>query len=296
MRQPAALKSLVGHRLAMAPPGSVFVGAGDSFAASGIATRLSPMGHAALDPYELIATPALARGRHVYFVSVSGKTASNIAAAKAVRGLAKKTTAVTADARERLVGATDSAIFIPYEVVSRLPGTLSFSLSLLTLLKLAGSRSSCDFSRVHTAAERDAAKVLISDRRSTHFLGNGAAYPACLYSAFKLHEFLGAPAQAWMLEEFGHAGLFALNSGDAVNAFCAFDPLGLAGRLARSLAGSGFRASNITPVGSNPCEQIFYLVFLSQFAALGKAKSKGLLRPYLAGARRKLAMSDSLIY
>lgn len=296
MRQPAALKSLVGRRLATAPAGSVFVGAGDSFAASSIASYLSSMNHIALDPYELVSAPALARGRKVYFVSISGRTASNVAAAKAVKGLAKERTAVTAEAEGKLVEATDSAILIPYRVVPRLPGTLSFSLSLLTLLKLTGRSLNCDFSKLHSTAERHSGTVLFSDRGSTYFLGNGAAYPSCLYSTLKLREILGSPAQAWMLEEFGHAGLFALRGQDTVNISCVFDPLGLGKRMARSLGREGFRASAIAPVGSNPWEQIFYFVFLSQFAVLARAKSLGLEQPYFAQAHRKLAMSDSLIY
>jgi glucosamine 6-phosphate synthetase-like amidotransferase/phosphosugar isomerase protein len=296
MKQPAALKSLAGQSLDAAPAGSVFVGAGDSFAASSIACRVSSAKHLALDPYELITAPVLAKGRNVYFVSVTRKTASNLAAAKAVKGLAKKRLAVTASTEGKLVGATDSAIFIPYKIVPRLPGTLSFSLSLLTLLRLAGTSFNCDFSKIHSVAERRAGRMLLSKRRLTYFLGNGPAFPTCLYSAFKLHEILGEPAQACMLEEFGHASLFALSGEDAVNAFCAFDPLGLGERLTRSLNRDGFRASAIEPVGSNPWEQVFYLVFLSQFAALKRAKLKGLLRPYSAAARKKLTVSDSLIY
>ena len=296
MRQPAALKSLAGQRFGLAPAGSVFVGAGDSFAASSIACRLSSAGHVVLNPYELISAPAFTRGKSVYFVSVSGMTASNVAAAKAVKGLAKERTAITADAGGRLAEATDSTIPIPYGFVPRLPGTLSFSLSLLTLLKLAGDNFSCDFSQIHSMAEHHVSRVLISERKLTHFLGNSAAYPTSLYSALKLHEFLGVPAQACMLEEFAHANLFALNSNDTVNIFCAFDPLGFGEKLASSLNRKGFRASAITPVGSNPWELVFYFVFLSQFAALKGAKLKRLSRPYFALARKKLTISDSLIY
>ena len=296
IRQPAALKSLEGQSIGLAPTGSVFIGAGDSFAASSIACCLSSAGHVALDPYELISAPTLAKGKSVYFVSVSGMTASNVVAAKAVKGLANERIAITADARGRLAEATDSVMLIPYGFVPRLPGTLSFSLSLLTLLKLAGNNFSCDFSLIHSMAERHVGRMLLSGRKLTHFLGNSAAYPACIYSALKLHEFLGVPAKACMLEEFGHADLFSLNGNDAVNVFCAFDPLGLGERLARSLNRKGFRASAITPVGSNSWEQVFYFVFLSQFAALKRAELKGLSRPYFAAARKKLAISDSLIY
>ena len=295
-KQPDALKLQAERHLPEAPVGSLFVGAGDSLAAAGVASFLSPVDHVSLDPYQLISNPMRAKGRSVYFASVSGMTVSNLAASKAVKGLAKERIAVTANERGRLVAATDSAIFIPYQVVPRLPGTLSFSLTLLTLLALAGCRPDCNFSKIHLQARGAVGKIEVPARGCTYLLGNGAAFPLAMYSASKLQEILGAPAQAWMLEEFGHAGLFALGHRDAVNAFCAFDPLALAQRLVRSLKESGFTASAIAPLGSNSCEQVFYLVFLSQYAALRKAKSDGLQRPHFARARKKLAISDSMIY
>jgi fructoselysine-6-P-deglycase FrlB-like protein len=294
--QPASLSAFLEEPLVRAPAGSIIVGAGDSYAASHIASHLSSMRHTALDPYELASSPALALGKTVYFVSVSGRTASNIAAAKAVAGFAKETTAITANPGGGLSDATDGAIFIPYKFSPRLPGTLSFSLSLLALLKLTEGRFACDFARMYSRAERDAGRIVFSERGTTHFLGNGAAFPACLYAALKVCEIMGSAVQCSLLEEFNHSAVFALNRGDAVNIICAFDPLGLGRKLSVSLRGHGFRASAIPAFGSNPQEQIFYFVFLSQLAVLRKAESKGLSRAYFVRAPGKLSISDSLIY
>lgn len=294
--QPAALKAFLHEDVTLAPPGSVFVGAGDGFAASWIASCLSSRKHIAVDPYELVSDPTLAKGRNVYFVSTSGRTSSNVAAARAVRRVAAERTAVTANVRGRLVEATDSAIFIPYKSVPRLSGTLSFSLSLLTLIKLTRGTFSCDFSRMYSRAERDVGEVLLSEKGVTHFLGNGAAFPVGLYSALKVYEILGERAQCSMLEEFNHALLFALDKRDAVNIFGAFDPLDLGERLSRSLQSRGFVASVIPSFGSNPQERIFYFVFLSQLAVVRRARSKGLSQPYFALTPEKLAVSDLMIY
>jgi len=41
---------------------------------------------------------------------------------------------------------------------------------------------------------------------------------------------------------------------------------------------------------------MFYLTFLAQLAALQRAKSAGLSRPYFVTAKSKLTVSDSMIY
>lgn len=295
-RQPDVLGSCLVEALPQAPPGSLFVGAGDSYAASSAACYVSSMRHRALDPYELISAPGIARGRTANFVTVSGNTTASISAARAAEGVAKKRVAITANPRGRILDAVDEVIFIPCEYVPRLPGTLSFSLSLLVLLKLASGRFECDFLGVDSQARRDAKKLLFSDGNSTWFLGNHAAFPVGKYSALKVYEFLGARAQAERLEEFSHAPLFSLQRGDAVNVFCAFDPLGAGQRLEASLRKRGFSARAILPFGSNRFEQLFYLTFLAQRALLQRARSLGLSRPYFVGAKGKLAVSDSMIY
>jgi fructoselysine-6-P-deglycase FrlB-like protein len=295
-RQPEALGSFLGEALPEASPGSLFVGAGDSYSASSAACYLSSMRHLALDPYEVVSAPVIAKGRTAYFVTVSGNTTASISAARAVKGVAKRRVAITANARGRIVGAVDEVIFIPCEYVPRLPGTLSFSLSLLVLLKLVSGRSECDFRRVDSRARRDARKLLFSDGGSTFFLGNAAAFPLGQYAALKVYEFLGARAQSERLEEFSHAPVFSLRKDDAVNVFCAFDPLRAGQRLAASLRRMGFSAKAILPFGSNHFEQVFYLAFLVQLAVLQRARSVGLSRPYFVTAKGKLAVSDSMIY
>ncbi|MGD0145418.1 MAG: hypothetical protein ABSB53_00995 [Nitrososphaerales archaeon] len=295
-RQPEILDSFLSETLPRAPPGSLFVGAGDCYVASSIASYLSSMRHRALDPYELISETGIARGRTTYFVTVSGNTTASISAARAAREVAKRRVAVAANTKGKIIDVVDEVIFIPCEYVPRLPGTLSFSLSLLALLKLTHGRFKCDFARVSSQARRDAKKLEFSDRGMTRFLGNNAAFPIGQYYALKMYEFLGARAQAERLEEFSHAPVFALRRHDAVNIFCAFDPFHVGQSLATSLRRSGFNAAAIPPFGSNSFEQAFYFIFLAQFALLERAKSQGRITPYFVGARSKLAVSDSMIY
>jgi fructoselysine-6-P-deglycase FrlB-like protein len=294
--QPASLAAFLAEGTPAAPSGSLLVGAGDSYAACCIASRQSGLRHFSLDPYELISAPGLARGRTVCFVSVSGMTASNVTAAKAVRGVAEETLAVTANPRGRILKEVDAALFLPHRSVPRLPGTLSFSLSLLALLKLTQEKLNCDFSSAFSRAKGDAGRVLYSRRGVTHFLGNGPILPVCLYSALKAYEVLGAEAQCSLMEEFSHANLFSLKESDAVNLLCSHDPLSLGRRLAKALRTNGFRVAAFGPFGQNEYDQIFYSVFLSQLAIVREARRRKLQRPYFIGAKKRLAVSDSMIY
>ena len=296
LRQPSVLERFLLEGLPRAPAGSLAVGAGDSYAAASAASYLSSMSWTALDPYELSLNPALARRRKVYFVSVSGMTASNLAAAKAVKGIAAERVAVTANPDGRLLDFTDSALFLPHTPSPRLPGTLAFSLSLLALLKLTRRMEPCDFSRVLSEANSDHLRMLFSPAGVSHFIGNGPAYPLCLYASLKTYEVLGGRAQHSQLEEFSHAALFSLKEHDAVNVVCAFDPSAMGPKLAASLSRKGFRTAAIQPRFTGDIEQAFYLTFLSQLAVARQARLRGLKRPYFIGARKKLAVSDSMIY
>jgi len=51
-RQPRILGAYLDEVKSAAPPGSLFVGAGDSYTAANIASRLSSIRHLAIDPYE----------------------------------------------------------------------------------------------------------------------------------------------------------------------------------------------------------------------------------------------------
>jgi len=295
-RQPRILGAYLDEVKSAAPPGSLFVGAGDSYTAANIASRLSSIRHLAIDPYELISEEEVAAGKTVYFVTVSGNTASGISAAKAAKGIAERRIAITANAKGKIADVVDKVIFIPYDYVPKLPGMLSFSLSLLTLLKLSSGPLECDFHRVDIQAKRDSRKLLFSDFGTTYLLGNSAAFPIGQYSALKISEVLGARAQAERLEEFAHAPIFSISKSDVINIFCAFDSLHVGQKLANSLNKRGFEATAIPSYGSNRFERVFYLIFLAQLAVLQKAKSLGRSRPYFVGAKGKLAVSDSMIY
>ena len=249
----------------------------------------------ALDPYVLASTPELADGADVYFVSVSGRTTSNALAAEKVRRRARRTTALTAVVESRLAKVTDCVVRLPMEYRPRAPGILSFSLSLLAVLKIAGVDSPSDFGRALISARKERLGFARAGG-TTYFLGNSLAYPAALYAAAKTYEILGSRAHAELLEEFSHLELFSLGRSDLVNGFACFDPSGLASKLNRALADGGYESRAVRSWGRSPTSQLFHAVFAVQLSVLEAAMERGLTAPRFLSGDGALGASDVMIY
>lgn len=294
-RQPEQLERYAKLSLPGAPDGSIFVGAGDSYAAA-LAGFYGSKGRCiALDPYTLASEPDVSSGVEVFFISVSGRTSSNLRAAAAVRRYALKTTAVTAAERSPLVKITDRVIRLPMDYVPRSPGMLSFALSALAVLKMAGASGTCDFTGAFRKAKADSRRLLLG-KGTTYILGNSLAHAAALYGAAKVYEILGARAHAEVLEEFCHMELFSAMAADSMNVFSAFDPAGMAGKLTKALSKEGYRSALIPTWGRSVLERFFHSVFVAQLWCLAEAERAGLTRPRFLTGTKRLRVSDSMIY
>lgn len=273
----------------------VFVGAGDSYAAGLCASLLAGPRVAALDPYSLSESVEWAKGRRVYIVSVSGQTSSNVELARALRGVASKTTAITCNLASRLAAEADTSVRLPFTPRPRSPGIASFVLSLSAVLKVAGFHQGLDFQRLLSRASAASTAIEMAGPRAvTHLTGNNELYGASLYGAAKVYEMVGGRAQASLLEEFSHTTLFSLAASDRVNIF---QPAGQrkGAILFDRLEDGGFRAS-LLPLEGSRLERLYTAVFALQASAIRTAKSRGFRAPYFLSAREKLSISDELIY
>ncbi len=293
-RQPEALQKFSRSGLPKASPGSIFVGAGDSYAAAMAGFYASGGRCVALDPYSLASAPELAEGVDVFIISVSGRTSANLKAATKVRSLARGTTAITAVGGSPLGERVDEVVVLPMRYVARSPGVLSFSLSLLAVLKIAGEFAECDFRSSFAAALKD--RKAAWGKGTTYFLGNLLGHPAALYAAAKTYEILGARAQPELLEEFSHLELFSMTKSDAVNVFSSFDPSGTSARLGRVLKRQGYEVNVLPSRGETDAEMLFHAVFVSQLSVVARAKELGLSRPRFLASGGKLDASDRMIY
>ena len=293
--QPHILEEFSRSRFPRAERGAILVGAGDSYSAAMSGFFSSGGACVALDPYHLASAPETAKGVDVFLISVSGRTASNLAAARRVRRLASRTIGITSDDGSELAGLVDEVVRLPMRYVPRAPGLLSYSLSLLAVLKIAGREERCDFEGAYAAAQKDDGSMGWANG-TTYFLGNSLAYPAAMYAAAKTYEFFGARAHPQLLEEFSHLELFSLGHSDVVNVFSAFDPLGGSGKLAGALARQGYESHLVPGRGTSKTEQLFHAVFATQLSVLRRAGKLGLSAPGFLAAAERLAVSDSMIY
>jgi fructoselysine-6-P-deglycase FrlB-like protein len=293
--QPSKLEKDARRMLPAAPPGAIFVGAGDSYAAALAAQYASDGALRAVDPYVLSTQPQMAKNQEVFFISVSGRTSSNLEAAQKVRGIARKTTAITAVPGSPLGKLVKRTIPLPMKYAPKTPGMLSFCLSLLVVLKLARGNLTCDFPGAFAKAELDSRRVAFA-KGTTYLLGNALAYPAAVYGAAKTYELLGKKSHAELLEEFSHMQLFSLEKSDAVNVFGAFDPESLGKKLTKALKEEGYSASLIHGWGSNYEERLFHAVFTIQLSVLRESRRRGLTGPNFLVSRERLRTSDEMIY
>jgi glucosamine 6-phosphate synthetase-like amidotransferase/phosphosugar isomerase protein len=293
--QPRALDRFSAQRFAKARKGSIFVGAGDSYAAALAAFYASRGELLALDPYVLASNPEFADGADVYFISISGRTSSNALAAKKVRGRARRLTAITAVTDSRLAGLADRVVELPMSFKPRTPGMLSFSLSLVAVMMISGVDGRSDFAGAFREAKKDRLG-LAGKSGTTYYLGNALAFPVALYAAEKTYEILGAKAHAELLEEFSHLEVFSLRKADRVNGFACFDPDGLAGKLGRALTSRGYDCRAVRSWGDSAMERLFHAVFAAQLSILRAAEAKGITAPKFLFARGALETSDAMIY
>lgn len=275
---------------------SILAGAGDSYAAALCSSYLFPKASTAADPYELVASPEVARSKTVVFLSVSGRTRSNIAAARRVDRIATETIAITADEKSPLAKIVDRTIPLPYDYRPRAPGIASFSLMLAASARLLSADLHVNFTRALLKGKRMSRKLGFAREGVTFFLGNRALYAISIYAAAKLYEVFGARATCQRLEEFSHLELFSLGRRDTVNIYEGFDPLSIGQALAKSLRQAGYDSRLASTVTSNDFERVFAAVFATQFAILRWAGGMRMTRPYLSDAQQKLGISDSMIY
>ncbi len=293
--QPKVLDAFLKTRIPRASAGAIFVGAGDSYAAALATSYFSRGRYLSCDPYALAATPEMAEGKQVYFISVSGRTSSNISAAKLVRNTAKNTIAFTADTESPLALATKETVELPMKYVPKSPGLLSFSISLLGSLMASAEKLTCNFGKVWEAASKDCREVMHRPGVN-YFLGNSIAYPISIYYAAKMQEILGAKAHSVLLEEFSHTHLLSLSKSDSVSILLFLDPFNIGKKLESALKGQGYESTVIELKGSTELEKIFYGVFVSQLSVLIAAKRRGIVTPRFLTAKQKLRISDQMIY
>jgi fructoselysine-6-P-deglycase FrlB-like protein len=265
----------------------IFSGSGDSLVSSLLAESLSEGIVKAMDPLDLYRNKKLAKSRHVYFVSISGNTITNIRVAK----IAKKATAITSQIQSKLAKASDDVIpLISHNSGIFTAGSISFLESALTCISLV-KNIRIPKETMFAEAVSTAKKTIVSKR--IFVLGNMHTFPLAMYCAAKFYEILGYDVHYSRLEQFSHMELFSAKKGDTVIIFDDKNPHAV--QLGKNLKKIGINLIH-PDIPSETLSQILYCIFLSQLIPLYEAKMKKRKDCHFVVAKKIRNVSNQMIY
>ena len=267
---------------------AIFSGSGDSLVSAMLAESFSGGIVRAMDPLDLLKNKQLVKSKHVYFVSISGNTVSNIKVAKTT----KKTTAITSMPYSRLAKISDKTILLsaPNHGVFT-AGSISFLESALTCISLVKKINISNHLKLFSKVRLNVKKFKVTKR--IFILGNLYTYPIAMYCAAKFYEILGYNAQYSKIEQFSHMELFSVKKGDTVIIFEEKNTYNK--QLSLHLKKIGINVIH-PDVPSEKLSQILYCIFFSQFITLFEAKKKKKKDCHFVLAKNIRNVSNQMIY
>ncbi|MFQ5475860.1 MAG: sugar isomerase [Nitrosopumilus sp.] len=267
---------------------AIFSGSGDSLASSMLAESFSGGMVKAMDPLDLYKNKQLVKSKHVYFVSISGKTITNIK----VANIAKRSIAITSRPKSRLAKASDETILLSapnHDIFTA--GSISFLESALTCISLVRKIAIPKNTKLFSKAKIDAKKAAVSKR--IFVLGNWFTFPLAMYCAAKFYEILGYDAHYSRIEQFSHMELFSAKKGDTVIIF--EEKNNHNKQLGRNLKKIGIRVIHPN-IPSEKTSQMIYCTFFSQLIALFEGKKKRKKDCHFVTEKKIRNVSNQMIY
>jgi glutamine---fructose-6-phosphate transaminase (isomerizing) len=284
----------------------LFIGSGDSYAASLIAVYASNHKIVCCNPIDIVVNPEIIKKnyyRTIYIVSVSGNTQSNILAAKISRRYKIPTTAITSAPNSRLARICDNVIELKYKNAG-IPtsGTASFMCSMLCCLSLVRKVDDLKhLASIYTQSCKEASNFnnTIPQRVTSFiFLGNGILFPISVYGMMKINEVFGLKSFAYQFEEFCHSPLFSIKMHDKLIIFRndKYDLLG-SNEFCDRLTKWGFSTPFIVDCSKlSLTDRLLKSTFFVQLFVLRQALKKGLQDCYFLRNKSLLNLSSDLIY
>lgn len=296
----------------------VFAGSGDSYSVALWAHELSNGRANGYDPFELGLKPSWAQHKHVFILSVSGKTRANLFLARRLKGVAAKRVAITGSPTSELASECDETIPLRYRHEDTLtPGTASYTASLLACshvlnqmpndVRFEHNLNAWRFTERDETRESDSLKAqrreqklqerkLVSRDGIILFIGSGIDYPLAQYGALKFSEVLGLKSFPSYPEQLGHALLFSLNT--EKDRIVILDPT--SNRRLREinqvLSNAGFSVYPINVPPQNPLSRTMELAFDLQILTYNLARDQGMDQSAFLSDKTKLEISNRLIY
>jgi fructoselysine-6-P-deglycase FrlB-like protein len=267
----------------------IFTGSGDSLASAKLAESFSNFKAQSIDPLDLLNNPAVSKNKTIYFVSISGKTISNIKASQ----MTKRSIAITANPQSKLAGSCNSTIVLQSQNSGVFTaGSISFLESALTCISLVCPISISNIDEIFKQAYRDAKKV--KPQKRIIILGNMHTFPIAMYCAAKFFEVLGSDAHFEHIEQFSHMELFSVKKGDTVIILEQKNNHNL--HLAKILKKIGLVVIHPNFYSKNKISQIIYYTVFSQLLTLFEAKKRNQKTCHFILSKNIRDVSDKMIY
>ena len=191
----------------------IYVGCGDSYVAGLFTEYFTDHQCRCYSPSDL-SNSRLTRDWTYCFVSVTGKTRANIAAAERASQAGAKTVAITFNENSKLAQVCDNIVHPKIERANTpTAGFGSFVANVVTCLQVAGITVPKKFDVWYKNAVKLSQNVLesmILPDDTLFVLGNNTLYPLALYASLQMAEFFGTTAVSHKLEEFCHSPIFGL--------------------------------------------------------------------------------------
>ena len=281
---------------------SIIIGSGDSYVIALVVQHASNYRAISCNPMDILLHPQIAKNRKTYIVSVSGKTMSNIIAAKVAKEHYGKTIAITSRPDSELAKTCDEVIHVKYKNVG-IPtsGTISFTAHLISSLALVKPlRGLGNLNKIFQQSIYEAETQSPSGPEkptSYIFLGNGIFFPLAMYGALKVNEVLGIKSFAYSLHEFCHAPIFSIKKDDKIiivgsNEYDNKNSLSLNHRLKEM----GFSSVYADCTGPSLEEKVLKSIFFLQLYVYKESQKQKIEDCYFLKNETLLALSSDLIY
>jgi glucosamine 6-phosphate synthetase-like amidotransferase/phosphosugar isomerase protein len=294
-------KYLQGLRL----PGSLdlrsglFVGSGDSYTCALLMEYLSMHKLLAYHPSDILRCPQMVLDHEIIFISASGRTHSNIKAAKIAHKAAIKTIAVTVSHKSALEEVCSKTHNLDYLCPSD-TGILGFTATVITCMSLVGVNNKMNIlgKIIRDARDQVNAIDLPTNFNSILFIGDSIAYPVACYGALKMNELFGFMSFGYLLDDYYHSPIFSLKKRDCIfivdhDQVKNSPSANFHNKLKKTHSNSYYFQSR---VGETIFERILFSIFVIQILSLTIAEKLEIEKPYYLARKKTLELSSSLIY
>lgn len=300
------VKYLQGLRLpkSMGTRSGLFVGSGDSYTCALLMEYLSKHRMHAYHPSDILHCPQVLSDHEILFISASGRTRSNIEAAKIARKFGVKTTAVTARSKSPLEEVCHETFNLDYlhSLQSSNTGILEFTATVISCMSLIGININLNvLGKIMKDAREQVNRYglnLPTRFKSILFLGDGISYPLASYGALKMHELFGFRSFGYLLDDYYHSPIFSLKKPDCV---FVLDHEKLKNSLSTNFHNKLKKTHALSyyfrpQIGLSHFEQSLFFIFVIQILGLTMAEKLKIDKPYYLSRKRILKLSSSLIY